>query len=258
MTEQSQPNTGKYIYAVVPASLEWCLDLSGINGGAVYTISEGRVTALVSDIANDKIRPERRNLGAHQEVLKRLMERMAVLPMRFGIIADSHKAVQDVLSLNQEGFLEQLKRVAGKVEMGLRITWDVPNIFDYFVNTHPELRAARDRFLSPERRPTREGKIQVGELFVRLLEEDRDGYTRKVEEVVSPHCFEIKRNTCRNEKEVMNLACLVGRDSQAEFEDAVFEAAKLFDDNFTVDYNGPWAPHNFVEMDLKLWAGATH
>jgi hypothetical protein len=43
----------------------------------------------------------------------------------------------------------------------------------------------------------------------------------------------------------------VGRDAQVRFEEGVFEAAKLFDNNYTFDYNGPWAPHNFVELDLQ-------
>jgi hypothetical protein len=34
------------------------------------------------------------------------------------------------------------------------------------------------------------------------------------------------------------------------FEIVDFEAAKHCDNNFAFDYNGPWAPHNFVEIDL--------
>jgi hypothetical protein len=50
----------------------------------------------------------------------------------------------------------------------------------------------------------------------------------------------------------MNLACLVERPAMPQFENRVFEAAQQFDNNFAFDYNGPWAPHNFVEIDLKL------
>ena len=47
--------------------------------------------------------------------------------------------------------------------MGLRVTWDVPNIFEYFVNTHAELRAARDRLLSNGRGPlTKEKSRSAG------------------------------------------------------------------------------------------------
>ena len=141
-----------------------------------------------------------------------------MLPMAFGIIADGPKAIQKILSRNHEAFLRQLQRVAGMVEMGLRVSWDVPNIFEYFVNTHPDLRAARDRFLGPYRNPSQEDKIELGRLFDRLLNEDREAYTDKVEEILSRYCQEIKRNKCRNEAEVMSLACLVRRDAQDRFE----------------------------------------
>jgi len=172
--------------------------------------------------------------------------------MSFGIIAEGSKAVQEILTRNHDTLARQLQRVAGKVEMGLRVSLDVPNIFEYFVNTHPGLRAARDRFLGPNRNPSQNDKIELGRMFDRLLQEDRETYTDRVAEILSPCCVEIKRNKCRNEGEVMNLACLVPRDGQDRFEAGVFAAAKLFDNNFAFDYNGPWAPHNFVELNLEL------
>jgi hypothetical protein len=50
----------------------------------------------------------------------------------------------------------------------------------------------------------------------------------------------------------MNLACLVARDRQEDFAGAVFQAAQLFDNDFAFDYNGPWAPHNFVDVEVEL------
>ena len=49
----------------------------------------------------------------------------------------------------------------------------------------------------------------------------------------------------------MNLACLIDRGGVENFEDGVLKAASLFDDNFAFDYNGPWAPHNFVDLEVK-------
>jgi hypothetical protein len=252
MAGKSTTKGGRYLYGVVASHEERSYVFCGIEGGIVYTISDGRVSAVVSDVPNGKIRPERRNLASHQEVLRRLMEESTPLPMAFGIIADGLKAIQRILSSNQEAFLEQLHRVTGKVEMGLRVAWDVPNIFEYFVNTHPELRAARDRFFGTHREPTQEEKMELGRMFDRILNEDREDFTEQVEGVLSRSCLEIKRNKCRNEREVMNLACLVGREGQEKFEEDVFEAARSYDNSFAFDYNGPWAPHNFVEMELEL------
>jgi len=251
MLNKATKTGGKYLYAVIPAAGDRDYGDIGIDGGRVYLISDNHVGAVVSDFANGKIRPERRHIGAHQAVLKRLMEEETPLPISFGVIAEGAKEIRRILSLNRKSFAEQLRRVHGKVEMGLRVAWDVPNIFEYFVNTHAELRVARDQFLGKNRVPTQEDKIEVGRLFERVLQEDREELTERVEVIISPCCFEIKRNSTRSEKEIMNLACLVGREAVDEdFEAAIFEAARGFDNNFAFDFNGPWAPHHFVDVDL--------
>lgn len=252
MTKRGSTQEKLYLYAIAPDSNGRSFGPIGLDGGTVYSITNRRVSAVVSDVP-EKLRPERRQLAAHQEVLKRLMgETAGILPVAFGVVANGPEAVRRILSRNQKPFLEQLNRVAGRVEMGLRVTWDVPNIFEYFVQTHPELRAARDRLFGGHREPAQDDKIELGRLFDRLLMEDREAHAERVVEVLTPHCVEIKRNNPRTEREAINLACLVGRDGREQFEAAVFEAAKLFDNSYAFDYNGPWAPHNFVDMTLDL------
>jgi hypothetical protein len=243
---------GEYLYAIAALGKNRTYDVAGIDGGAVYCIHNGGVSAVVSACARQKLRPERAHLAAHKEVLKRLMMESTVLPMAFGTIADDTKAVRRLLSLNHEVILEQLERVAGKVEMGLRVKWDVPNIFEYFIDVHPELRVLRDRLLGNQRESRQEDRIELGQLFERLLNEDREAHSDKLEEALAPCCAEIKRSPPRNVNEVANLNCLAARDGQKELEEAVFKAASLFDNNYAFDLNGPWAPHNFVEMDLRL------
>jgi len=253
-TEPAAPGARgrNYLYAVVEASEPRSYPSIGIDGNDVYTITVGRVAAVVSGLPSPKIRPQRANLAAHQAVLKHLMADTTPLPMAFGTIAASPDAIRRILIRNQHAFQEQLRRVAGKVEMGLRVAWDVPNIFEYFVNTHAELRLARDRLLGVRHEFTQEEKIELGRMFDRLLNDDREEHTRKVQHVLAPVCAEFKANLCRNEQEVMNVACLVRRDAQEQFSAGVFAAAKLFDNSFSFDYSGPWAPHNFVELELDL------
>ena len=242
-----------YLYAIVAGGEPRSYPSAGIDGKDVYTITEGGVAAVVSGLAGPKIRPQRANLAAHQAVLKGLMADGATpLPMVFGTIAASPEAISKILVRNRRAFQEQLRRVAGKVEMGVRVAWDVPNIFEYFVNTHAELRLARDRLVGARHEFTQEEKIELGRLFDRLLNDDREDHTGKVRRALAPVCVEFKANQCRNEREVMNVVCLVRREAQEDFAASVFEAAKLFDNNFAFDYSGPWAPHNFVELELDL------
>ena len=132
----SGASAGKYLYAIIPAREDREYGEIGIGGAQVYLISDDHVAAVVSDYIGNKIRPERRHIAAHQTVLKRLMEEISPLPISFGVIADATKDIHRILTLNRKSFLEQIQRVEGKVEMGVRIVWDVPNIFEYFVNSH--------------------------------------------------------------------------------------------------------------------------
>jgi len=240
------PLIPKYLYAISASGEDRTFDVPGIDGGAVYSVSKDGVSAVVSDCSRQKIRPERVHLAAHKDVLKRLMQESTVLPMAFGMIADNVTDVRRMLSRNKRLFQTQLDSVAGHVEMGLRVTWDVPNIFEYFVDQHAELRAARDRLIRQE------DKLELGQLFDRLLNEVREAHYEKLAEALEPCCAEIKLSPARNLNEVVNLNCLVPRDGQKQMEDAVFAAAALFDHNYALDLNGPWAPHNFVEMQIKL------
>jgi hypothetical protein len=247
----SQPN-GKYVYAIIGNGHDRRYDVTGLDGEAVYSVSCGRVAAAVSDCSRDRIRPERAHLAAHKEVLRRLMLDSTVLPMAFGIIASDLRAVRRMLEANLEAFDEQLERVAGKVEMGLRVVWDVPNIFEYFVDQHADLRAARDRLLGGNREARQEEKLELGRFFEQLLTEERDARFRDIEEALAPCCDAIKRSPPRQVQEVMNLSLLVEREHLKELDEAVLAGARLFDNNFAFDVNGPWAPHNFVEMNLEL------
>lgn len=236
----------KYLYAIAASGEDRTFDVQGIDGSAIYSVSKDGVAAVVSDCNRQKIRPERAHLAAHKDVLKRLMQDSTVLPMAFGMIADDVVEVRRMLSRNKSLFQKQLDYVAGHIEMGLRVTWDVSNIFEYFVDQHAELRAARDRLIRQE------DKLELGRLFDRLLNEVRQTHYEKLVEALDPCCTEIKQSPARNLNEVLNLNCLVARDNQKRLEDAVFAAAALFDNNYALDLNGPWAPHNFVEMQLKL------
>ena len=247
------PSTSRrYLYAIIDASQAGKWGNIGINGALVTTITKGPVAAVVSGIAAKRVRPERANLASHNGVIKLLMQESTILPVAFGTIADRHQAVEFLLSKNSALLVEQLDSLRGKVEMGLRVRFDVPNIYEYIVSTHRDLRDARDTAYGGPQEPMRGTKIDLGGQFDRLLAEERDTHTATVLPVLSAHCVEIKPNPPRNNLEVMNLACLVKREDLKAFEDAVLAAAGQLDNNFAFDFNGPWAPHNFVHIELNI------
>jgi hypothetical protein len=135
--------------------------------------------------------------------------------------------------------------------MGLRVVWDVENIFEYLVGRDPELAAYRDRLFGRSSAPSQGERIELGRMFEERRGRERDEHTERVVEILSSCAAEVKVNPPKSEKVVMELAFLVDREEVKAFEERVCEAAAAFPAEYTFDYSGPWAPFNFVELDLE-------
>lgn len=251
-------NRNVFIYAITAATQADIFGVNGIDKGSVYCLSEAGMMAVVSNLgmnnsAKRRVRPDRRNIMAHQEVLKFLLRHSrAVLPMQFGIVAHNGDSVKKLLSANAETIQSRLRRVENRVEMGLRVTWDVNNIFEYFVATRPLLKRVRDATFSAGGSPRREEKIELGRVFYRLITDERKRLADRVMDLLDAYCDEIAVIPPKKENEVVNLACLIGRERQESFEQGVFETAEYFNNDYFFNYTGPWAPHSFVDMELRM------
>jgi hypothetical protein len=244
---------GKILYALCRADdIRPDNSVRGLESAPVYTIDQSGIRAIVSDTLSVRLRPDRRNISAHQRVLKSLTTETTVLPMRFGVLARDAGAVERLLETNMESINEHFERLNGRVEMGLRVSWDVTNIYEHFVTLHPTLAAGRDQIWSQHsgNNARREEKIQLGNMYEALRTADRQDAAEKVKDILFDYCDDITENPVKREKDVINLACLIERNKLDDFVNGVFEASKVFDSSYIFDYTGPWAPHNFIELDL--------
>ncbi|WP_255556364.1 GvpL/GvpF family gas vesicle protein [Methylococcus sp. Mc7] len=169
----------------------------------------------------------------------------------FGTVAESRKAVSKMLKTYQSRLVKQLRELGGKVEMGLRVALDAPDVYEYLIAQSPEILALRDQ-MALRGGGAHSEKIELGRQFAELLEDTRSASFEKIEAALAPFCFEIHSNTVKGDKEIANLAFLVDREKLPEFERGVEKIADEFDDRFTFQYSGPWAPYNFVNMELDL------
>src|SRR5574341_35961 len=135
---------GKYLYGIIRTEGDKELGPIGLRRAQVYTIGFKNIAALVSDHPLTKIKPLRDSLAFHHQVIKEAIQESTIIPMAFGHIVRSAKEIRRLLEANYPEIDEELNRLCNKVEMGLKILWDVENIFEYFVNRDKELRDFRD------------------------------------------------------------------------------------------------------------------
>jgi hypothetical protein len=117
----------------------------------VYAIGE-RGGELVPFVRRDVERapaPDEESLRAHDEVVATLMKEGAVLPMRFGTVAQSEEDVRELLARRGEELRGQLAHVRGRVELGVRAAAEqapvVPTTGGEFMRAKAERRAAAKR-----------------------------------------------------------------------------------------------------------------
>lgn len=245
--------SSRYIYALIKSSDAALLQADapgGMCGSPIELINAGEITAVASATAETKIRPQRKYLATHQQIVNWVAEKCSMLPVAFGLIAEDPEAVTRVIDSNSPTLLEQLSVVDGKVEMSLTLRWAVDNVFKYFVSQYDDLMEASQLIARGE--ASRDEQIELGRLFERLLTAEREKHTTHVMEMLSSIVVKSELQPQRDEFDIMRLACLINRSDVEAFSEKVFDIAKNFSDDYGFAFNGPWAPYSFVSLSLFL------
>jgi hypothetical protein len=243
--------SGKHLYAIVPASFGEVGQAVGVNGSPVYTIQNEGLAAVVSDLAVPRLRPERRHLAAHSEVLQSILAQTTPLPIAFGVVAGSQEDVQILLKRHREVFENHLTRLENKVEMSVRVSLDLPNVFEYFMRTNEDLRSVGKAMFAGGREPSQNEKIELGRMCEAVLTHERETMAQQLEDSLETLCSETIRAELRQEHELVNLTCLVEKNRLDEFMTVIENVGELYPDDFAIKISGPFAPHNFVELRLN-------
>lgn len=244
---------GKYLYGLAYGEFTPGSDLRGLANAVVHTIEFQDIAAVVSDHPVEKLQLLRRNLEPHHRVIQESSRHSTFIPVTFGHISENEQEILQVLRNNYARIKDELTRLAGKAEMGVKLFWDVDNIFEYFVNRDQELKKRRDRIFGKSR-VTLEEKLELGAFFEERLKQERERSASRLIEALQEVTSEVRVNTPTDEKMVLNAAFLIYREQEKTFEAVLYRAAGIFDSNFNLDYNGPWPPYNFVRLRLEIGA----
>jgi hypothetical protein len=252
MSTLTAVEAGFYLYGIIDAHDGLDVSTPGIDGGNIETVEADGIAAVVTRVSRSTIRPQRANLAAHNNLLRSLVEHQGVIPCAFGMIASSEEQLRNVLHANHDKLLGLLTRLRGMVEMSLSVFWNTSNIFEFFVGMNQELKQMRDRVFRPGREPSLDERLELGRTFETLLQQCRERHTQQVLDTLSPYCSDIRAVNPGAEQMIMKLVCLVPKCGRDRFEEGIQEAARHFDDQYNFKYSGPWAPFDFVDVDIDL------
>ncbi|MFE0806203.1 GvpL/GvpF family gas vesicle protein [Streptomyces sp. NPDC058794] len=209
----------------------------------VRVLKAGELTAVVSD-APEGLRPKRRELLAHQNVLSEVGAAGCVLPMRFGSVAPDDDAVTAVLAERAEHYRERLGALDGRVEYNIKANHVEEAVLHHVMAENPEIRALAESNRQ-QGGGSYEDKIQLGEMVAAAVKGKEAQDAAALERALEPAADAVSTGP-ESTGWLANVSFLVNRESAEEFLAAV-ERARADMPHLEVRVNGPLPPYSFVE-----------
>lgn len=239
-----------YIYAITDHSRAAMPATPGLEDAPPLSIPYREIAAVVSAHSMEKIAPTQTYLWCHEAVVEALMADRTVLPVRFGTVVSGEAAVQALLAAHYDGLVANLKRVCGRVELGLRTLWD----------------GVEGRASTPGRseQVAQRGSGMDGRsyLLARLEEERQTQVWRQRAEVLAAElhgslahlAVESTYQVLMTPRMLLVAAYLIERDRMTVFQRMV-NALKITHPTLDLLCTGPWPPYSFVTAGAVAASG---
>jgi hypothetical protein len=251
---QTSPGRGRYVYCVVEAEEPFDLGPMGIgdDDSLVYTVHEAGLAAVVSETPLRRYDPTRENLLAHEIVNETVMREHTMIPMSFGTIFRSDDDVTAMLRSTAPELTEVLAALRGKVELGLKVYWDREKAISELENERPAIHALKEEIATEANGSTYFARVQLGRLVEEALEERANALMWSVYEPLRPLSVASRTSNPIGDDMILNVAFLVERVREDEFDQAVKRLTTRYEDLLTFKYTGPWPPYRFVNIRLEV------
>lgn len=240
----------RYVYAVVPAEGPALPEMTGLDGRAVSRIREGSLSALVSEVSADRVRPTRANLSAHQQVVSSAHGLVPVLPVRFGTVFPDEDTVRAELLAPEQPELEaMLSEFDGKDEFRVKCRYLPDVALRELVERNAGIRKLRSRAsaaVSPGARQAHQ--IQLGEMVMLELERLRERDAAALVGALTPHILTWEPIDDPSDDVPLHAALLVDRSRLSALEAALEKVASQQKDRMQVELIGPLPLWDFTHI----------
>jgi hypothetical protein len=248
---------GRYVYGMIEAREPINFGRVAIGGAGemVYTIHHGDIAAIVSKTALFIFDPTRENALAHEHVIEIVMKTHTIIPMSFGTVFRTDDDIREVLRSIYPSLKDVLKQMEGKLEFGLKVTWDRDRVVEELQREDQEIRRFQLEITRKHLQSTYFARMQLGRMIDKALVERSGQYVREIYDALRGVCVASRDNKPIGDKMIMNAAFLIQREREGDFDAAVNKIARKYGERLNFKYTGPWPPYNFVNIRLKLERG---
>jgi len=246
-----------YIYGIIPTGEAISFDRATVSGGGdrPHTVPHRDIAAVVGACApTDYAALGRdllvRELARHQQVIEHVLQRFPVLPVKFGTTVDDEEKVGTILRLGYDDFRHALDSLKDKVQVELVATWELASVLEDVAREEPiaQLKSSIGGDSSPA---SIRDRVRLGEMIKRSLDRRREEYERAALQRLVLCSLELRRNPLFHDSLVMNLAVLLEKERQDEFDRGLDVLDQELGGCLTLRRIGPLPPYSFSTVEMQ-------
>lgn len=252
--------TGRYVYGVAAGHKEVRLGSIGIEGSEVYTVPYAGISAIVHDCSTQPYQSTDEEtvknwVRSHQSVLDAAREQLGiVIPMGFDTILQPmdnttppNQVVRDWLKLDYQRLSEVMRRVEGKDEYEVQVSYETKLLIKQISEQSEEIRRIKEEMTakSPGLAYMCKQKLEraVKAESERLADEWFKDFYGRLKKHTNDIVIEKAKKLNNDKVMLLNLSCLVAKERVDSLGKELEEINNL---GFSVHFSGPWPPYSFV------------
>ena len=251
-----------YLYAITDRPEVPLPVLPGLGEAVLLSLVYRDIAAVASRLAapdNASVPPATEsNLWRHETIVEALMGTRAVLPVIFGAVLADEAALQAILATRYTGFVTDLRRVSGRVELSVQVLgdgeWQMAN---GKWQTCPEQRRMKDSESQPSAISHQPSAISGHAYMLARLEAERQAQVRRqrAETLAADIHAHLDRLADESTQQslvtshlLLKAAYLVPRERVTDFRQEV-ESLCLAYSHLRFLCTGPWPAYSFITND---------
>jgi hypothetical protein len=247
-TETQSKRRWRYVYAIIPSKKEHDFGQIGLDGEKVYTIHYREIAAVVSDSTSNTF--EVLDYGiAHQQALEKIMKEYCVIPMSFGQ-STSEGDIKTFLSRNYPKLRMYFTKLAGKTELGLKVTWKIDTTIQEIASSNVKIRAMKHQIEGKPLEKTYRQRLTLGTKVAEELSKREGRIAHEIYARLGEISADAKLNRNLSDEMVLNAAFLVDKSREQDFDMLVNTLEQEYGEKLLMKYViAP--PYNFVNVRIR-------
>src|SRR5579872_3227889 len=188
--------SGRYVYGIIEAGQPLTFGRTGLaaSGESVYTVHFNDIAAVISKTNVFIFDPTRENALAHEHVIETVMKTNTIIPMSFGTVFRTEDDIREVLKSIYGSLKEVLKQMGGKVEFGLKVSWDRDAVIEELKREDEEIHRFHLELTRKHLQSTYFARMQLGRMIDRSEERRVGKECREIYETLRAICVASRDN----------------------------------------------------------------